>query len=88
MSDLIKRLRTAEKNYVRPHDVESLYNEAADRIEKLETRVKVKNARLVTARDRIEELEARMERIADRAESLGEAQWIAHNSLAALKDQT
>ena len=40
------------------------------------------------AADRIEELEARMERIADRAESLGEAQWIAHNSLAALKDQT
>ena len=41
MSDLIERLRTAEKNYVRPHDVESLYNEAADRIEELERRITV-----------------------------------------------
>ena len=69
--------------------------ETADRIEELERDNRNRGAAVVLAQEylaekdkRIEELEARMERIADRAESLGEAQWIAHNSLAALEDQT
>lgn len=35
MNDLIERLRHSEKNYIRPHDVESLYGQAADHIESM-----------------------------------------------------